>query len=202
MNIPDIIGQVQRALGFPEEQVDEKAGPQTWAAILARIGPPPLVKPIGQTVADGDRVDDRSEKSIATLQPQVQPYARALIHKAAAIGLCIEVISATRGEEEQNALYAQGRTAPGRIVTNARFGYSNHNFGIAFDIGLFQGGQYVPESPAYKAIGALGREIGLEWGGDWQSIDDEPHFQLRPLWAKALTEGEMEAELREGRAIA
>nr|WP_295770097.1 M15 family metallopeptidase [Rhodoferax sp.] len=37
---------------------------------------------------------------------------------------------------EQDALYAQGRTAPGNKVTNAKSGDSNHNFGIAFDIGV------------------------------------------------------------------
>ena len=112
--------------------------------------------------------------------PQVQPLARALIESAAAIGIAIKIISGTRTYDEQNALYEQGRTKSGRIVTNARGGYSNHNFGIAFDIGVFEGGRYLDESPAYKAVGALGMKLGLEWGGNWKTIQDEPHFQLRP----------------------
>ena len=74
--------------------------------------------------------------------------------------------------------------------------YSNHNFGIAFDVGVFSGTSYLPESPKYKAVGVLGMDIGLEWGGNWTSIVDQPHFQLRPTWASAMSEKEMLAELR------
>ncbi len=106
------------------------------------------------------------------------------------------MISATRTCEEQDALYEQSRTKPGRIVTSARGGYSNHNFGSAFDIGVFEAGRYLPESPAYKAVGALGVQFGLEWGGNWKSIQDEPHFPLRPAWAREMSERDMLAELR------
>ena len=112
-------------------------------------------------------------------------------------GITIKVIGGTRSYEQQDALYARGRTAPGAIVTKARGGYSNHNFGIAFDIGVFSGGRYLPESPQYKAVGALGMELGLEWGGNWTSLVDQPHFQLRPAWAADMSEREMLAELRE-----
>jgi peptidoglycan L-alanyl-D-glutamate endopeptidase CwlK len=127
--------------------------------------------------------DPRSEKSISTLLPEVRPLARALVHKASALGIQIRVISGFRTYEEQAALYAQGRTTPGRVITNARPGYSNHNFGIAFDVGVFEGSRYLGESPKYKAVGALGMDIGLEWGGSWKTLVDEPHFQLRPDWA-------------------
>jgi len=141
-------------------------------------------------------VDSRSEKAIATLLPEVQPMARALVHKAASVGITIKIISGLRTYAEQNALYAKGRTAPGDIVTKARGGYSNHNFGIAFDIGVFEGNKYLDESPKYKAVGALGVDLGLEWGGNWKTIVDQPHYQLRPVWAKELPEKQMLAELR------
>lgn len=89
------------------------------------------------------------------------------------------------------------RTAPGPIVTKARGGESTHNFGIAFDIGVFEGTKYLPESSRYMAVGALGIELGLEWGGSWESFVDKPHFQLRPLWAAEWSETRMLAELRE-----
>jgi peptidoglycan L-alanyl-D-glutamate endopeptidase CwlK len=95
-------------------------------------------------------------------------------------------------------------TKPGRIVTRARGGYSNHNFGIAFDVTIFKGSSDpenartpVFESPLYKAIGALGTDLGLEWGGNWKTIVDEPHFQLRPRWAGGLSEPDMLAGLRQ-----
>jgi peptidoglycan L-alanyl-D-glutamate endopeptidase CwlK len=141
-------------------------------------------------------VDDRSEKAIATLLPQVQPYARALVKKAAQHGISIKVIGGLRTYEEQDELFAQGRTKPGRIVTNARGGFSNHNFGIALDVGVFEGASYLGESPKYKAVGALGMDLGLEWGGNWKTFLDEPHFQLRAKWAGDMKERDMLAELR------
>ncbi len=191
MRIEEMIAAVQKTLGL---EVDGKAGPQTWGAIYARL----VEKKIdGQKPAEAlASVDPRSEKTIATLLPPVQPYARALVHKAATVGITIKVISGLRTYAEQDALYAQGRTAPGPIVTKARGGYSNHNFGIAFDIGVFEGTRYLPESPKYKAVGALGVDLGLEWGGNWKTLVDQPHYQLRPDWAAELAEKEMLAEMR------
>jgi peptidoglycan L-alanyl-D-glutamate endopeptidase CwlK len=126
----------------------------------------------------------------------VKPYARSLIHRATSAGINIKIISGLRTYEEQDALYAQGRTTPGKKVTNAKGGQSNHNFGIAFDIGVFEGAKYLDDSPKYKTVGILGAELGLEWGGNWKSIVDQPHFQLRPAWAKLLAEKEMLSELR------
>ena len=96
---------------------------------------------------------------------------------------------------EQDELFAQGRTKPGKRVTNAKGGESNHNFGVAFDVGVFEGNAYLDDSPAYDAVGAIGASIGLEWGGHWISLVDKPHFQLRPNWAKVMSESEMLAEL-------
>ncbi|MFO1418212.1 MAG: M15 family metallopeptidase [Methylotetracoccus sp.] len=191
MRIEEMIAAVQQELGI---EVDGKAGPQTWGAVYQRI--------VGKSI-DGASpsteiatVDNRSEKTIATLLPNVRPIARALVQKAALAGITIKVISGLRTYAEQDELYAQGRTKPGPKVTNARGGYSNHNFGIAFDVGFFEGGKYLSESVKYKAVGALGTDLGLEWGGNWKTIVDQPHFQLRPTWAKDLPEKEMLAELR------
>ena len=191
MQIQEMIKAVQKALGV---EADGRAGPETWGAIYAALVKPTIGrKPPALAIS---KVDDRSESNIATLLPEVQPMARALVQKAADSGITIKVIGGTRSYEQQDALYARGRTAPGAIVTKARGGYSNHNFGIAFDIGVFSGGRYLPESPQYKAVGALGMELGLEWGGNWTSLVDQPHFQLRPAWAADMSEREMLAELR------
>lgn len=87
-------------------------------------------------------------------------------------------MSGTRTFAEQDALFRQGRDLPGKKVTNARGGQSNHNFGVAWDIGVFQNGQYLDESPLYHQVGNTGKGLGLEWGGDWTSFPDEPHFQV------------------------
>ena len=194
MNTEDMVRAVQKELGIG---VDGKAGPKTWEAIYLRVtGKKPVAGEMPKLPpAATQGVDARSEKTISSLQPEVRPYGRALVLKAAAAGITIKVISGLRTYGEQNALYAQGRSKPGRIVTNARGGYSNHNFGIAFDIGIFDGAKYIPESPRYKAVGVMGADLGLEWGGNWTSIKDEPHFQLRPKWARG-SERDMLAELR------
>ncbi|MEQ1831478.1 MAG: M15 family metallopeptidase [Candidatus Eisenbacteria bacterium] len=191
MTLEEMIIAVQKKVGV---EADGRPGPQTWGAIYASL----VKKKIGGiTPAEAiTAVDPRSEKVIAGLLPEVRPFARALVQRAGQGGITIKVISGLRTFAEQDDLYAQGRTKPGRIVTKVRGGYSNHNFGIAFDIGVFEGARYLPESPKYKAVGVLGMDLGLEWGGNWRTIVDQPHFQLRPLWAADLTERDMLAELR------
>jgi peptidoglycan L-alanyl-D-glutamate endopeptidase CwlK len=191
MKIEELISSVQSVLGV---EVDGKAGPQTWRAVYERIVSPTLdATPSAPEIAP---VDARSEKVIATLLPEVQPLARALVQKAALSGVRIKVISGFRTYAEQEVLYAKGRTTSGKKVTNAKAGYSNHNFGIAFDVGVFEGNTYLGDSPKYKAVGVLGADLGLEWGGNWKTIVDQPHFQLRPGWASDMTEKAMLAELR------
>ncbi len=192
MKTEAMIRAVQQKLGI---EVDGRAGPQTWGAIHQTIVRPRATATVAFT-GPQDQANARSERVIATLLPHVRPYARALYFKARENGIAINIISGTRGYAEQDALYAQGRSTAGAIVTNARGGYSSHNFGIAFDIGVFSGHRYLPESPLYKAVGALGMELALEWGGNWTSIVDQPHFQLRPAWADGMTDRAMLAELR------
>ena len=109
MKIEEMISAVQKKLGV---QVDGRAGPETWGAIYAQI-----VKPTVGGIPPGEAieaVDDRSEQNIATLLPEVQPMARALVQRAAFNGIRIKIISGLRTYAEQNELYAQGRTNPDR----------------------------------------------------------------------------------------
>ena len=110
MTLDATIRAVQAKLGVT---VDGNPGPQTWNAIHRSIVGEPPTATNTTTLAD-----ERSERNIATLLPQVQPLARALIESAAAIGIAIKIISGTRSYDEQNALYEQGRSKPGRIVTH------------------------------------------------------------------------------------
>ena len=190
MNLEAVIRSVQHELGLTE---DGFAGPETWGAIYNALTGKNALDDGAFTAA----VDDRSEAVIAKLQPEVQTYARSLVQRAASADIDIKIISGLRTYAEQDALFAKGRTAPGPKVTNAKGGESNHNFGIAFDIGVFDGKNYLPSAPAYDVVGAIGVGIGLEWGGHWSSLVDKPHFQLRPDWAANLSEREMLADLRE-----
>lgn len=125
--------------------------------------------------------DVRSEQNILTLMPPAQKVARkwlAAAKKAAAEqGFDVKIICGTRTYGEQDALYKKRPK-----VTNARGGYSWHNFGLAFDFGIFSpvGKKYIEESPLYAELGKLARSIdNAEWGGDWKSFKDEPHIQMR-----------------------
>jgi peptidoglycan L-alanyl-D-glutamate endopeptidase CwlK len=191
MDIQAMIEAVQHKLGVT---VDGRAGVETWGAIYAALVKQKIHGKAPEHAIS--KVDERSEKHIVSLCAEVQPLARALVHKAADNGIHIKVLSGLRTYQEQDALFAKGRTTSGNVVTKARGGYSNHNFGIAFDIGVFEGTRYLHASPKYKAVGVLGMELGLEWGGNWKTLIDEPHFQLRPEWALEMKEREMLAELR------
>lgn len=191
MNLDALIRQVQDAVGVT---VDGKPGPATWEAIHTRLCPHQSVTQ--EQAKEDSPVDPRSEKNIATLHPKVQPYARALIHAALAKGWTFKVTSGLRSYAEQTALYQQGRTTAGKKVTNAPAGYSNHNFGMAFDVTLFSGSTPVYDSPLYKALATLGTDLGLECGGNWKTSTDEPHYQLRPTWAAGMPENVMLTELR------
>lgn len=101
-------------------------------------------------------------------------------------GLDMRVDSGYRSFTEQDGLYAKGRTKPGSRVTNARGGESWHNYGVAADI-VFNdangrsswpdGGEY---TKLWSRYGEIAEGNGLEWGGNWTSIQDRPHIEYHP----------------------
>ena len=99
-------------------------------------------------------------------------------------GIDVRIISGTRTYAQQDALYRQGRDGhPGPVVTNAKGGQSNHNFGLAWDIGVFDYNQYITLDQRYKDIAPLVLPLlaNLEWGGNWVSIKDYPHYQFKAI---------------------
>ena len=168
-----------KAQGLYAGDLDGIWGPQTEAAQTA------FETQSAEIAAALGTFDTRSEKNIGTLLLKAQRAARtalkALGNDALGAGITVRLISGTRTYAEQNELYKKGRFGnPGPVVTKARGGQSNHNFGIAWDIGIFDHGSYLPDSPLYNAAGpiVLAATLGVEWGGNWTSIVDEPHYQL------------------------
>ena len=88
------------------------------------------------------------------------------------------VISGHRTNEEQDALFAQGRTAPGRIVTYKRGGESTHNTypSRAIDLAPYRGGVVWDDEGLFAEIAAR-KGIELQWGGHWPNFKDRPHFE-------------------------
>jgi peptidoglycan L-alanyl-D-glutamate endopeptidase CwlK len=146
-------------------------------------------------------LDDRSERNLATLHPDLHHRAATFVAAAKSLaaqrGLDVKCICGLRTWAEQDALYAKGRTTSGPVVTRARAGHSMHNFSLALDLGVFSrdGKTYHGSHALYRELGPLGESLGFEWGGRWK-FNDEPHYQFRPAWAKNMSERETLAALR------
>lgn len=124
------------------------------------------------------RFDERSESVIATLLPITQCVARIwmkqVVPLAKEAGVEVRLICGTRSYAEQNRLFMQRPR-----VTQARGGQSMHNFGLAFDFGIFCGREYLSISPEYERLGRLSmNQPGVTWGGNWKTLADTPHIQL------------------------
>lgn len=129
-------------------------------------------------------------RDITMCHPRLQALASKLTEECEKQGLIIKIGECYRTVEEQNALYAQGRTEPGSIVTNAKgSSYSSqHQWGIAFDFFRNDGnGAYNESGDFFEKVGAVGKGLGLGWGGDWKSIVDKPHLYL-PDWGSTTSE--------------
>lgn len=111
------------------------------------------------------------------LYPKVAEMRDKLVTIMEAVGYPIVVTDEYRSYEAQDALYAQGRSKPGNVVTNAKGGESYHNFRCAFDV-AFKKGTGITYDGDFDMLGKVGKALGLEWGGDWSSFVDRPHFQF------------------------
>ncbi len=123
-------------------------------------------------------------RNISDLHPYLREKVKQLKSECEKNGLIIGIGECLRTVEEQNKLYAKGRTSAGRIVTNAKgTSFSSmHQWGVAVDFYRADGkGAYNTEGDFFKRVGEIGKKLGLEWGGDWKNPVDMPHFQL-PDW--------------------
>lgn len=123
-----------------------------------------------------------NSRDIKDLHPLVQEKAAAFIEAAQEAGIDLLVTSTLRDHEAQAALYAQGRTKPGKIVTNAKPGQSWHNHAVAFDVVPLRHGKPVwgtsgADGQLWEQIGRLGEAAGLEWAGRWKRFREYAHFQ-------------------------
>lgn len=122
-------------------------------------------------------MDKASADRLAKVHPELKARVERTINGLAAKGFDVRVVQGLRTYAEQDALYAQGRTRKGAIVTKARGGSSNHNFGLAVDCCPFKSGK--PDwndGKAFNAIGVEGKKNKLNWGGDWKFVD-KPHLE-------------------------
>lgn len=144
-----------------------------------------------------DQVKSKSSKRLIGLHPVVIAAASVLIERCYVRGVPILITQGLRTIAEQDSLQAQGRTKPGSIVTNAKGGYSYHNFGLAVDFALLlpngssvswdmnrdYNGNNIKD---WIEVVDEAKKLGFEWGGDWTSFKDYPHFQM--LFGLTLTQ--------------
>lgn len=182
MSLPDTIKAIQRAVGADADGV--------FGAVTAALVWRALHDPDDETQAipGGEGMDARSRGVLDTLDTKAQAafidFYRLANATAATLGCSYILIGGNRTWEEQDDLYAIGRTLPGTRVTRAKGGQSNHNFGIAGDFGVFRGKVYLDDSnpdlaaKVHKACSLHAAGCGLEWGGSWKSFADQPHYEI------------------------
>ena len=137
-----------------------------------------------------------NSRKIDDLKPEVAVLCRQFVDLCALNNVPILVTSTYRDGECQDAIYAQGRTTPGRIITNCRAGDSAHNYRVAFDFVPLdiKGQPDWNDQVKWRKCGDLAVRVGLEWGGSWSGFVDRPHCQF--------TGGKTVAELRMEYALA
>lgn len=129
-------------------------------------------------------------RNIRALHPELQQKISELQKLCSKNGLKIGIGECLRTAAEQDALYAQGRTKPGKKVTNARGSTysSQHQWGIAFDFYRNDGtGLFNTDGNFFERTGVLAKTLGLGWGGDWKSLADMPHLYL-PYWGSTAAQ--------------
>ena len=138
-----------------------------------------------------------NSRNIYLLEQPVLTRVKAFIASCKTQGIDLLITSTFRDVESQNALYAQGRTSPGKIVTNAKGGQSFHQYRCAVDVvPLVNGKPNWDDDALWRKVGKLGEDCGLEWAGNWKSFREYPHFQwLGGLTINDLKSGKMPQEV-------
>jgi len=124
-------------------------------------------------------------RGIEKLHPAVRKKAERFLTLCKEAGLPVLITETWRTREEQDALYARGRDAAGRVVnkaavvTRAQYPYSMHCWGLAFDFCKNVKGREFDDDDFFRRAGEIARDLGLIWGGDWVAWPDRPHLEDR-----------------------
>ncbi len=112
-----------------------------------------------------------SSRDISLLRPDVAANCRALLARAEAAGLPVLVTGTVRDAAYQEYAYSIG-TAKTKVPS-----FHGEKAGLAFDFCKNVKGHEYDDAAFFERVGALGKEMGFSWGGDWEDFPDRPHFQ-------------------------
>jgi peptidoglycan L-alanyl-D-glutamate endopeptidase CwlK len=119
-----------------------------------------------------------NSRNLSDLHPKVKTLCEQFIASCAKQNIDVLITSTYRDAESQNALYAQGRTLPGRKVTNAKGGQSFHNWRVAFDfVPIVNGKAMWADTALFTKCGEIAESVGLEWAGRWKTFKELAHCQ-------------------------
>ena len=164
-----------------------KAGTKTWDAIYQFL--------IGDQIPTiAPQIDTYNETALRGMTKEVIPFAKELINLAASQGIHIRLMN----NAQQQIIEKENNTR--HVYTDGQTNFSNYNFGLVFDIGIFEennSGEFIQNNNVrlYDKVAKLGESIGLTWAGSRKSTTGMPHFELRPAWALRMGEDEMVKEL-------
>ena len=120
-----------------------------------------------------------NSRSLSDLNPKVAAMCSEFINRCKVAGIDVIITSTYRDAESQNELYAQGRTKPGKKVTNAKAGQSYHNWRVAFDFcPIVNGKCQWGDDALWTKCGEIAEGIGLEWAGRWTKFRETAHCQF------------------------
>ncbi len=134
-------------------------------------------------------IDQITQQRVQLLHPKIKDEVMFLVNQAntqLTKHSEIRIVQGYRTIQEQNELYAQGRTKTGKKVTNAKGGQSYHNYGLAIDFALLIDDKQISWDikkdwdgdmiSDWMEVVSVFKKAGWEWGGQWK-FQDNPHFQ-------------------------
>jgi peptidoglycan L-alanyl-D-glutamate endopeptidase CwlK len=119
-------------------------------------------------------VTDRTEERLKGVHPDLANVIRQVRTKYPNLFIITEGV---RTLEKQKVLFASGATQTLK---------SRHLTGHAVDVAALVDGEIRWDWPLYKKISDIIKaeakllNVDIQWGGDWKTFKDGPHFQLNP----------------------
>lgn len=152
-----------------------------------------------------------NSRDVSLLRTDVAENCRVLLKRAQERGLAVLVTGTVRDAEYQAQCYERG-TAKTKVPS-----FHGEKAGLAFDFCKNVKGHEYDDAAFFEAVGALGKEMGFSWGGDWKDFPDRPHLQwdeggkysaamvrngqyppMMPLWKEdGMTQEQFDAMLNE-----